>query len=82
VVATLNVYEAKTRFSSLLTQVEGGEEITIARAGRPIARLVPYENKPKVDRTKAFGCLKGQIWVADDFDTWPPGFIESLTEGM
>jgi len=82
VAETINIYDAKTRLSSLVTQVEAGHEITIARAGRPVARLVPISQRGAVDRKKAFGSLKGKIWIADDFDTWPEGFIESLTQGM
>ncbi len=62
---TVNVHEAKTHLSRLLEKVEHGEEVTIARAGRPIARLVPLD-KPKAQRKP--GRLTGKIWVADDFD--------------
>ncbi|HXO19322.1 MAG TPA: type II toxin-antitoxin system Phd/YefM family antitoxin [Thermoanaerobaculia bacterium] len=44
--AGVNVHDAKTNFSRLLQRVAGGEEIVIARAGKPIARLVPIEPKP------------------------------------
>lgn len=64
-VTLVNVYEAKTQLSALLTRVEAGEEIVIARNGKPIARLSPERNeKPR----RQPGRLKGQIWVADDFD--------------
>jgi len=61
----VNVYEAKTRLSSLLEKVEAGEEITIARHGKPIASLVPLQRKqsPRVP-----GAWKGKVWIADDFD--------------
>ena len=45
--ATVNVHDAKTHFSRLLTRVESGEEIIIAKAGQPVARIVPL-----VERTK------------------------------
>jgi prevent-host-death family protein len=61
----INVHEAKTNFSRLLQRVAAGEEITIARAGVPVARLVPIE--PKVARRK-LGIDRGRIWIADDFD--------------
>ncbi len=61
----VNVHEAKTHLSKLLTQVEDGEEIVIARAGKPVARLVGPE--PAAQSRKP-GLLKGKIWIADDFD--------------
>lgn len=62
---TINIHEAKTHLSRLLEQVAGGEEILIAKAGRPIARLVPLEASPKKCR---LGLLKGKLNVPDDFD--------------
>ena len=62
---TVNVHDAKTHLSKLLERAEAGEEIVIARAGRPVARLVPYGNdRPK----RVFGRLRGQIVIHDDFD--------------
>ncbi len=60
----VNVHEAKTHLSRLLAIVERGGEVTIARAGRPIARLVPAEPAPK----RELGLERGQIWISDDFD--------------
>lgn len=60
---TVNVHEAKTHLSRLLARVERGEEIQVARNGRPIARLVPVvaaERKP--------GRLRGRFRVRADFD--------------
>lgn len=56
-VTSVNVYEAKTNLSKLLEAVERGEAVTIARAGRPIADLVPH--RPR--RNLVFGSMKGQI---------------------
>lgn len=61
----INVHEAKTHFSRLLQRVEAGEEITIARAGVPVARLVPAE--PRRQRRK-LGIYGDSIQIADDFD--------------
>lgn len=62
---TVNIHAAKTQLSRLLEQVEEGEEIVIARAGKPIARIVPLEpRKPK----RRLGILEGQYTVPDDFD--------------
>jgi prevent-host-death family protein len=62
---TVNVYDAKSRFSRLLARVEAGDEVVISRHGRPIARLVPYQPDPVVRRP---GIWKGQITIGADFD--------------
>ena len=72
----VNVHEAKTHLSRLLERVEHGEEIVIARAGKPVARLVPIEPTPG---KRPIGRDKGKIWMSDDFDDplpWQifPGF--------
>jgi prevent-host-death family protein len=61
----VNIHQAKTHFSRLLQKVAAGEEVTIARAGVPIARLVAIEQKSK---TRPLGFARGEIWIADDFD--------------
>jgi len=70
----VNVHEAKTHLSRLLQDVEDGDEILIARAGKPVARLVRYATPPK---RREPGSLKGKIWMADDFDE-PDEEIERL----
>jgi len=60
-----NIHAAKTHLSSLLEKVEAGEEIVIARAGKPIARLVAYKENPE---TRTFGAMKGKIEISPDFD--------------
>ncbi len=61
----VNIHQAKTHLSRLLARVAAGEEIVIAKAGKPIARLVPVE-LPAQDRVP--GGDEGQVWIADDFD--------------
>ena len=63
-----NVSEAKAQLSALLEQVERGEEVIIARSGKPVARLVRYVPRAQ-DRTP--GALRGRIQMADDFDELP-----------
>lgn len=64
---TLNIHEAKTHLSRLLDEVNAGESIVIAKAGKPIAKLVPFSSS-KTQRTG--GTLAGQIWeAADAWDT-------------
>lgn len=73
---TVSIHAAKTHLSSLLEEVAAGEEILIAKAGKPVARLVPLE-KPDVRET--FGMLKGKIWMSDDFDApLPPEIAKTF----
>lgn len=61
----VNVHEAKTHFSKLLERVALGEEVVIARAGHPVAKLVPIaQDVPE----RHPGTARGDVWVADDFD--------------
>lgn len=73
---TVNVHDAKTHLSRLLERVEAGEEIVIARAGKPVARLTPIE--PFVRKP---GSAKGQVWMADDFDAPDPELERLFEEG-
>lgn len=61
----VNIFEAKTNLSKLVTRAEQGEEIIIARNGKPAARLAPLR---PVKKPIVFGLLKGKIHVPDDFD--------------
>ena len=62
----VNIYDAKTNLSKLLLDVERGEEILIARAGEPIAKLSAVKK-----HTRESGFARGQIWVSEDFDDTP-----------
>ncbi len=66
----VNIHEAKTQLSRLLEQAVAGEEILIARAGKPIARLVPFV-APAPRREP--GIWQGQITIGPDFDSLPEG---------
>lgn len=66
----VNIHEAKTRLSQLLAQVEAGEVVIIARAGSPVARLIPA-HAPQSRRV--FGRDRGLYQVPDDFDEPLPG---------
>jgi prevent-host-death family protein len=73
------MHEAKTHFSKLVDSVMKGNEIVIAMAGKPVAKLAPIEKKPK----RRPGGLKGKIKVAKDFDAPLPedilsGFEDAL----
>jgi prevent-host-death family protein len=65
VTVIVNVHEAKTHFSKLLVRVVGGEEIVIAKAGKPVARLVPLAS---VVARRAPGSAAGVLHISDDFD--------------
>ena len=81
----MNIHEAKTHFSQLIEEVERGEEIVIARAGKPVAKLVPVEADPP---PRKLGFLKGQIWISEDFDDplpwdeWLNDPNDPLNEGL
>jgi prevent-host-death family protein len=66
---SVNIHEAKTHFSALLARVEAGEEVVIAKAGRPIARLVPAQSLAQ----RELGWDSGlRFWIAEDFDEYVP----------
>jgi prevent-host-death family protein len=70
----MNVHQAKTELSRLLEAVEAGEDVIIARAGVPVARLVPVPADPRVP-----GRLAGQIRVGKDFDApLPVGLVDAF----
>ncbi len=68
------MHEAKSQLSRLVDLAEGGEEVIIQRSGRPAARLVAVQRRRPV--AEAFGTLRGQIELADDFDELPADFAE------
>jgi prevent-host-death family protein len=73
---TVNVHEAKTQLSRLLLRVGMGEEVIIARAGKPVARLVPFTEKP---RGRVPGSARGKIWVSPDFNApLPEEFLDAF----
>jgi prevent-host-death family protein len=61
----VNVHAAKTNLSRLLERAEAGEEIVIGRAGKPVARLVPYIPEHPM---RTFGALRGQVRILQGFD--------------
>ena len=65
----VNVHEAKTYFSRLLARVQKGEEIIISKAGKPVARLVPMNEKPT---KRIAGSAKGSVIISEDFDALLP----------
>ena len=75
----VNLYEAKTRLSELVDRAGAGEEIVIAKAGRPVARLVPLAAKPV---TRAPGRWARRMKIASDFDApLPPDLLLAFEGG-
>lgn len=74
----VNTHDAKTHLSKLLERVVAGEEIIIAKAGRPVARLVPYRHTAAPRQP---GAWRGKVWIADDFDETPTDVVDAF-EGV
>ena len=75
---TINIHDAKTQFSKLIDAVEHGAQVTIARAGRPVATLTAIT--APVPKRKP-GALKGKIKISRDFDAALPAEIQAAFEG-
>lgn len=71
----MSISEAKTQLSKLIARAERGEEVTIRRGGKVVAKIVALEPAGHAGR-RVFGALSGQIWVADDFDELGPEWAE------
>jgi prevent-host-death family protein len=77
-VTTINIYEAKTQLSRLVEQAASGQDVIIARGGKPVARLTRLQPPPRKIR---FGVLKGKVRVAPDFDAPLPAEVIAQFEG-
>ncbi|HTR57341.1 MAG TPA: type II toxin-antitoxin system Phd/YefM family antitoxin [Casimicrobiaceae bacterium] len=75
---TFNIHEAKTHLSRLIEEVSGGAEIVIAKAGKPVAKLVPIDPIRPVRKP---GFLKGKIRIPADFDAPLPDWLLDAFEG-
>lgn len=73
-VVRVGMHEAKSQLSRLVALAEGGEEVILQRSGRPVARLVAVTRRRPV--AEAFGALRGEIELADDFDELPGELAE------
>ncbi len=70
-----NISEAKAQLSALIEKVMAGEEMIIGKAGKPVARIIKYENNRQ---SRQPGALKGKIKIADDFDVLPDDIAEAF----
>jgi prevent-host-death family protein len=72
----INLYDAKTHLSRLVDEAASGEEILIARHGRPVAKLVAVAQAQPGKRP--LGLARGQIWIAPDFDETPEEIVAAF----
>jgi len=75
----VNIHEAKTQLSMLVEKVSKGESFIIAKAGKPMAKVIPFVSSSKQQRRVGF--LSGQANIPDDFDRMGEGEISELFEG-
>jgi len=71
----VSISEAKTQLSKLIARAERGEEVTIRRGNKAVAKIVPLDATVEPSR-RVFGALRGEIWIADDFDELGPEWEE------
>jgi prevent-host-death family protein len=74
--AQVGMHEAKTRLSQLVERAEAGEDVVIARNGKPVARLVPIAGTNSLAAVR--GALRGQVHFADDFDELPDDIADAF----
>jgi prevent-host-death family protein len=74
--AQVGMHEAKTKLSQLVDRAEAGEEIVIARNGKPVVRLVPVAGSNSLEAVH--GVLRGRIRFAEDFDELPEDIAEAF----
>lgn len=77
---TVNIQEAKTHLSRLVEQAAKGEPFVIAKAGKPLVKVIPF-SIPKTGQKKRLGFMAGQITVPDDFDRMGSAEIERIFNG-
>lgn len=74
----VNIHEAKTNLSKLIEKTLNGEEVIIAKAGKPVAKLSFYKEKLKPRKS---GLWKGKVWMSDDFNDEDEGINKLFYEG-
>ena len=75
---TVNIQAAKTHLSRLVEEAAAGEEIVLAKAGKPVARLVPYGG---AGEKRTLGAWRGKVRIGKDFDAESPQVIRLFEEG-
>jgi prevent-host-death family protein len=79
-IQTVNIHEAKTQLSKLVDRASKGEPFIIAKAGKPLVKVIPVDAPPP-KKVKRLGFMSGQIAIPDDFDTMGSAEIAKLFEG-
>lgn len=74
----VNIHEAKTNLSKLIELTQAGQDVVIAKAGKPVAKLVEYKAKLK---PRKLGLWKGKVWISDDFNDEDPEINKLFYEG-
>ena len=74
---TINIHEAKTHLSRLVEKAARGEPFIIAKAGKPMVKVIPFDQPPESEQRR-LGFMVGQISVPDDFDRMGSDDIEDL----
>ena len=77
----VNIHEAKTHLSRLADEAGAGETIILAKAGKPVAKLVPLNDTDQKKKPRELGFLDGKFKVPDDFDTMFQDEIIAMFEG-
>jgi prevent-host-death family protein len=77
----VNIHEAKTHLSRLVEEAARGEPFVIAKAGKPMVKVVPLDSPPRQPEKRRFDFLKGKLKVPEDFDTMMQEEIEELFYG-
>lgn len=77
---TVNIHEAKTHLSRLVEQAADGEGFIIAKAGKPMVKVVPLETSEQPGKRR-LGFMRGEIKIPDDFDTMFAEDIQAMFEG-
>jgi prevent-host-death family protein len=78
---TVTVRDLRENLADHLRTVRAGRTVTVTSRGKPVAKVVPVAPVPETTRTlttRKFGFLKGQIWMADDFDETPADVLASI----
>lgn len=70
-----NISEAKSQLSALIEKVQSGDEVIIGKAGKPVAKIVPYD---RIVEKRTPGALKGKIRISEDFDELPEEIAEAF----
>jgi prevent-host-death family protein len=79
-IQTVNIHEAKTQLSRLVDQASKGEPFIIAKAGKPLVKVIPVD-APVPKKVKRLGFMSGQIAIPEDFDAMGSAEIEQIFEG-